>query len=86
MAGEVAAGAGEWLAAGGRFCRHWRNTKNRLTAATGTSIHGHGDPFFSGSLIVLPTSTRLCSLLSRPPPRNMNSVIPPVFLDATSAG
>ncbi len=48
-----------------------------LTAATGTSIHGHGDPFFSGSLIVLPTSTRLCSLLSLPQPRNMKNVTDP---------
>jgi hypothetical protein len=68
LAGAAAAGlsgdAGTVMAssacsAGGKFCRHSRNTKNRLTVAIGTRIHGHADPFFSGSLIVLPTSNRL---------------------------
>jgi hypothetical protein len=34
-----------------------------LNAAMGTRIQGHTDPFFSGSLIVLPTSNRLANLL-----------------------
>ena len=58
VAGTVTAGP-DGIRPGGRLCRHSRSTKNRLTAATGTNIHGHGDPFFSGSLIVLPTSNRL---------------------------
>jgi hypothetical protein len=58
--------------AGGSRCWHSRNTKNRLTAATGTAIHGHADPFLSDSLIVLPTSNRLASLRIRPSARNMN--------------
>jgi hypothetical protein len=45
-----------------------------VTAATGTSIQGHGDPFFSVSLIVLPTSNRLASLRIRPAARNMKHV------------
>jgi hypothetical protein len=59
-AGAVEAGAAE-RSAGGRFCRHSRNTKNRQTAAMGTRIHGQGDPLFSVSLIVLPTSNRLAA-------------------------
>jgi hypothetical protein len=58
--------------AGGSRCWHSRNTKNRLTAAMGTAIHGHADPFLSDSLIVLPTSNRLASLRIRPPARKMN--------------
>jgi hypothetical protein len=62
----------EACSAGGSRCWHSRNTKNRLTAATGTAIHGHADPFLSDSLIVLPTSNRLASLRIRPSARNMN--------------
>ena len=51
--------------------RHSRSTKNSVNAAMGTSIQGHGDPFFSVSLIVLPTSNRLASLRIRPPARNL---------------
>lgn len=50
--------------------RHWRSAKNRLKAATGTRIQGQGDPFFSGSLIVLPIDIDL-SLRIPPPARNL---------------
>lgn len=70
-AGTVTGGVGA-CSAGGSRCWHSRNTKNRLTAAMGTAIHGHADPFFSDSLIVLPTSNRLASLRIRPSARNMN--------------
>jgi hypothetical protein len=63
--------AGVALTAGGRRFWHSRNTKNSVNAAMGTSIQGHGDPFFSVSLIMLPTSNRLASLRSRPSARNM---------------
>ena len=57
------ASAGAACSAGGIRCWHSRSPKKMLNAAMGTSIHGHLDPFFSGSIIVLPTSNRLANLL-----------------------
>ena len=64
-AGPIAApeSSGAACSAGGSRCWHSRKPKKMLNAATGTSIHGHLDPFFSGSIIVLPTSNRLANLL-----------------------